>query len=283
MFFADDKQLYLIFDPRQPLEAASQIEPLIADVRAWLLRNFLAVNDTKTDALLVYSKFHPNIEFPPIRVGNDLINTSDSVRNLGVLFDTHMTMDKQISSVVRQSFLSLRDMYKIRRNLPMEETESMVHSFITSRLDYCNSLYFGLPKKQIKKLQGIQNTAARLITYTLKYEHITPILKELHWLPVDSRLVYKYLLFTYKCLHGIAPLYLQELIKLKPNRGLRSDNKLLLEVPKSRLVNYGDRAFSNAAPRLWNALPDHIRLTEGLGKFKSQLKTHLFRKAYIGF
>ncbi len=189
-------------------------------------------------------------------------------------------MVSQISAVVRNSFLSLRDMYKVRQSLPRDATESIVHSFVTTRLDYCNSLYYGLPKKQIKRLQGIQNTAARLVTDTRKYEHITPILRELHWLKVDSRIVFKYLLITYKCLHGLAPKYLSDLLTVKENRGLRSDNKLLLVVPKSRLVTYGDRAFSHAAPKLWNALPDSVRLSNTLGKFKSRLKTYLFKSSY---
>ena len=156
----------------------------------------------------------------------------------------------------------------------------MVHAFVTTHLDYCNSLYYGLPKKQIKRLQGIQNTAARLVTGTRKYDHITPILRELHWLQVDTRIIFKYLLITFKCIHGLAPKYLSDLLTLKKNRGLRSDNKLLLVKPKSRLVTYGDRAFSNAAPKLWNALPDKIRLSESLEDFKSGLKTYLFRKSY---
>ena len=280
MFFADDKDFYLVFDPGNPQYAVTYMEPLLADIRAWLIRNFLMVNDSKTDALVISSRHRPPVLLPPVRVGDDLIHPSATVRNLGVIFDTNMTMVSQISAVVRNSFLSLRDMYKVRQSLPRDATESIVHSFVTTRLDYCNSLYYGLPKKQIKRLQGIQNTAARLVTDTRKYEHITPILRELHWLKVDSRIVFKYLLITYKCLHGLAPKYLSDLLTVKENRGLRSDNKLLLVVPKSRLVTYGDRAFSHAAPKLWNALPDSVRLSNTLGKFKSRLKTYLFKSSY---
>ena len=280
MFYADDKNFYLVFDPGFPALAASQMEPLIADVRAWLIRNYLLVNDTKTDCLVASSRYQQPVDLHPIKVGNDLVTPSDSVRNLGFIFDTNMTFDKQISSVVRSSFLSLRDMYKVRQCLPMDITESMVHSFVTTRLDYCNSLYYGLPKRQINKLQGIQNTAARLVTNTLKYDHITPVLKLLHWLPIEKRTVYKLLLITFKCLNNQAPKYLQELLTLRSNRGLRSDNKMLLEVPKSRTVTYGDRAFSNAAPRVWNSLPDSIRLSDNVNTFKRQLKTFLFKQAF---
>ncbi len=280
MFYADDKNLYLIFDPGFPALASSNMEPLIADVRAWLIRNYLMVNDTKTDSLVASSRFKDPVVVPPIRVGNDLITPSESVKNLGFIFDKHLTYEKQVNSVVRGSFLTLRDMYKIRQSLPQDVAESMVHSFITSRLDYCNSLYYGLPKKLTNKLQGIQNTAARLITNTLKYEHITPILKSLHWLPVDKRIIYKLLLITFKCIHGKAPKYLQDLLILRQNRGLRRDNQMLLVEPRSRTVNYGDRAFSNAAPRVWNALPTQIRLSSSVNIFKCKVKTFLFKQAY---
>jgi len=155
MFFVDDKQLYLVFDPCDPLHAASSIESLITDVQAWLIRNFLMVNDTKTDGLVASSRHRPAIVFPPVRVGDDFITPSTSVKNLGFIFDTHMTMEKQINSVVRQSFLSLRDMYKVCQCLPMDATETMVHSFVTTRLDYCNSLYYGLPARLVTNTSDV--------------------------------------------------------------------------------------------------------------------------------
>ena len=113
-------------------------------------------------------------------------------------------------------------------------------------------------------------------------EHITPVLKTLHWLPVHQRIVYKILLLTFKILHDLAPSYLTELLSLKMNatRSLRSDSQNLLIVPKSRTVMYGDRDFRNASPRLWNDLPLHLRLCHSLPEFKQLLKTHLFIKAY---
>ncbi len=173
-------------------------------------------------------------------------------------------------------------MYKARSSLTTSSTKTLVHAFITSRLDYCNTLYYGLPQKQTRKLQAVQNTAARLISQTLKYDHVTPILKELHWLPVAGhyRSIYKILLITFKCLHGLAPSYLIDLLVKKPSRGLRSDDTLALIVPKSKLVTYGDRAFSVAAPKLWNSLPVDIRLSENVSRFKRALKTYLFRQAY---
>ncbi|KAK0156597.1 hypothetical protein N1851_000029 [Merluccius polli] len=111
-----------------------------------------------------------------------------------------------------------------------------------------------------------------------KYEHITPILQSLHWLPVSY---YTILLLTHICIHGHAPTYLQELITLQSTpRTLRSTNTLLLQVPSTRLSTMGDRAFCSAAPRLWNSLPTQLRATQSLDSFNTGLKTFLFRKAY---
>ena len=134
----------------------------------------------------------------------------------------------------------------------------------------------------LKKLQSVMNTAARLVTRTRKFDHITPVLQDFHWLPIESRSKFKILLLVYKCLYGLAPSYLSKRLSLKPNRGLRSDDKLVLNVPttKPKTKTYGDRCFSIAGPNLWNQLPSHIRLSKSIDVFKRSLKTHLFKDAF---
>ena len=141
---------------------------------------------------------------------------------------------------------------------------------------------YGIPEELIRKLQRVQNNAARVITLTKKYDHITPVLKELHWLPVRKRIEFKILLLAYKCLHGTAPSYLRELLKeYVPPRTLRSTSKNLLCETRNNMKTYGDRSFSACAPKLWNQLPDNIRAAGSVAIFKRQLKTHLFKDVYI--
>ena len=154
------------------------------------------------------------------------------------------------------SYYNLHNIYRIRKYLNREFTKKLVHSFITSRIDYCNSLLYGLPKYQLAKLQRIQNTAAKLIFRVPRYCHVTSLLMELHWLPVASRIIFKIILLSFKVVHGQAPEYIKQLIYIiqKSSYSLRSNSDLLLVRPRTS-NQYGDRSFSSAAPSLWNALP----------------------------
>ena len=160
-------------------------------------------------------------------------------------------------------------------------TEKMIYSVVTSRLDYCNSLLYGINGYLVSQLQRCQNNAARIVSLRRKYDHITPVLKDLHWLPVEYRINYKILLLAYKAQHGMAPTYLSSLLSpYKPGRYLRSEGKHLLMTPHYRLEGFGKRCFAHAAPSLWNTLPISIKCAQSTDIFKSNLKTHLFNIAY---
>ena len=190
-------------------------------------------------------------------------------------------MEAQVASVCQSARFHLRNIGRIRRYLSEGATTRLIHAFVTSRLDCNNSLLCGLPKVQLKRLQRIQNSAARIIARTPKRQHISPVLERLHWLPVSERVDYKVLTLTYKSLKGLAPGYLSELLQeRRPNRTTRLSSQFLLTEPRSRTVTYGDRAFSRAAPRLWNNLPQSLREATSLHSFKTMLKTFLFRRAY---
>ena len=259
-----------------------QLESHIYAVRSWMLSHRLKINDAKTEFMILCTREQlAKVDVNNLNVGQSLIKPVYVLRNLGVTFDPQMSMSDHVNNVCRKGYHQLRKIRQIRKYLSRSATEELVHSFVTSNLDYCNALLFGAPKYVIYKLQKLQNCAARVICQAKKFDHATPLLINLHWLPVPQRIEYKIALLTYKCLNNAAPEYLCELIQLyKPSRQLRSSQKQLLNVPICITKTLGPRAFTAAAPQVWNDLPETIRNALSIKDFKCKLKTHLFQKAF---
>ena len=144
--------------------------------------------------------------------------------------------------------------------------------------------YVGLPLRLLRKLQVVQNAAARLLSGVKKYQHISPTLAALHWLPIRFRIDFKLLTLTYKALNGLGPRYLPErLLPPSSTRVTRASQEVRLRslTPReARKEKTRNRAFSAVAPRLWNNLPPDIRAAPSLGTFKKQLKTLMYRQAF---
>ncbi len=259
------------------------MENCISDVRAWMISSKLKINDSKTEFLIIGSRqMVSKVSVDSIKVGNADIIPSNCAHDLGVWLDSRLLMDIHISKICSKSFAQLYKLRKIRQYLTPEATTTIVHAFITSNLDYCNSLLCGLPKCYTDRLQRIQNAAARLVCLMPKFCHITPLLKELHWLPVVFRVRFKVLLFVFKALNGMAPNYLAAMICPTSNNrySLRSNDTGLLVVPRTNHKSFGDRSFAVCGPVLWNQLPQCLRQETTIEGFKSKLKTHLFKEAF---
>jgi len=208
-----------------------------------------------------------------VQVANVRTISKICVRNLGVMFDSNMIMTQQVASICRSGYAQLRSIGLIRRYLSNDATKSLVHGFVMSRLDYCNSLIHGLPYTMISKLQRVHNMAAR----TARHNYITPILKKLHWLPVKYRAQFKLLVHTHKALHDQSPVYLRDMLQMYTSgRTLRSQNTELLVIPKIRTTAYGNRCFTYVATSLWNGLLADIRKSKITETFKKRLKAHYF-------
>ena len=176
------------------------------------------------------------------------------------MFDSELSFDSQVTNVVQSCFGQLRQLTRISSFLSSTNLEKVVHAFISSRLDYCNALYSGISKGNIRRLQLIQNAAARLLTGTKSSEHISPTLAALHWLPVSFRMDFKILLLVFKTMNGQGPAYIRDLLlPYEPEHCLRSTGTALLMVLWSRLIIKVDQAFAVHAPQPWNSLPGDLR------------------------
>ena len=242
----------------------------------------LKLNQDKTEVIVISTKVKLSKQsLHSINFGNVCLPVSNQAKSLGVTFDERLTLKKHVSDVCRSCYFHLHNIARIRRCLDRHTAETVVHALITSRLDYCNSVLYGVSEGLLQRLQMVQNSAARIVTMSCKRQHITPILKTLHWLPVKYRIQYKALLLTYKVVSNKAPQYLQDLLHpYEQERNLRSTSQGLLEIPATKLKTFGDRAFSVYAPRLWNALPIQLRLKPSVEAFKKGLKEYLFKLCY---
>ncbi len=238
---------------------------------------FLLLNSDKTEILLIGPENSTqNILDHNLQLDRCPV-LSSTVKNLGVILDSNLFFKNHISHVTKTAFFHLINIAKLRNMLSVSDAEKT-----GPRLDYCNALLGGYPASSINKLQIVHKSAARILTRSRKYDHITQILQSLHWLPIKFRISYKILLLTYKTLNGLAPAYLTNLLsRYNPTCSLRSQNAGLLVVPRVAKSTKGGRTFSYLAPKLWNSLPDNVRGSDTLSLFKSRLKTHLFSQAFI--
>ena len=285
--FADDKQVYMAL--RGPgnavgiLHQCHELETNLSDIHQWLSDNKLKGNPDKTEAAVVGTlQSLRSLELQSINVAGAEIRLSKvPIRNLGVLFDSALSMDPHVRGVVRSTSYHLRNIGIVRKLLTEDATKRLCQSIVLSRIDYCNSILAGISESSLDKLQLVQNRAARMVTRTKIRNHITPVLMKLHWLPVRQRIKYKVLVLAFRAFHGLAPSYLNALIKpYVPSRSLRSETGSLLVVPSFRLKTFGGRAFSTCAPRLWNNLSPSLRQETDFNCFRKNLKTYLFREHF---
>ena len=198
-------------------EAVRAMEVCIADIRGWMASHQLMFNDSKTEfAIIGYRQQLTKVNIDGIQVAATEIKPVKSVRSLGTWFDTSMSMKNvHIGRVCSKALHSLYNIRQIRKFLSDDSTKTLIHAFVTSHLDYCNSLLYGISQYQIDRLQRVLNAAARITCYVPRYAHITPTLMHLHWLPIRFRVHFKIDLLVFRALKGFAPPYFTELLKVK--------------------------------------------------------------------
>ena len=257
----------------------------------------LSLNHSKTEFLLIglpkqlskianpLIQMSPNVSLPPV----------SAARNLGVIFDSTLSMSDHISAVSTSCLFHIRDLRRIRNTLDLNTAKIIATALVHSRLDYCNSLFLNLPSYQLNRLQLLLNSAARATTKTPRFHHISPVLKSLHWLKINQRIDYKIISLTYKTLQTQQPKYLRSRLVIS-NHNTRSSSVLtLLRPPNVSRLKITNRSFSCHAPVLWNSLPldmrqlnkadphifpQHPLLALSYSQFHTRLKTFLFHKSY---
>src|SRR6187399_158774 len=275
--YADDTQLYISFSSSDSTTNLSVLSSTLDTIHSWLTLNRLTVNPAKTEFLLIGTKQQrSNITNCSISFLGIPITPSIHARNLGVEFDSDLSFSQHISNVSRSSYYQIRQFRQLRSSLDTNSAKLLANALVSSKLDYCNSLFYNLPDTSINRLQHIQNSLARFVIPSVRRcHHISPVLAKLHWLPIRQRIEFKIATITHKTLQNSQPSYLFDLLHpYTPTRTLRSSNANKLEVPNIRSA-IGRRSFSFSAPTIWNSLPLSLRNTKSPLVFRSQLKTHL--------
>ena len=267
--------------PESALSALRNAESCCRQIKIWMTKNKLKLNEQKTEVLLCGpSSRRETVPVDCLSAGKASILFSNVVKTLGVTLDAELSMEQHVSAIVRSCFFHIRSLSKVRPYITYKAASSIAVCLILSKLDYCNSLLSGLPQKC---LQAVQNAAARTVMKCKKIDDITPILRQLHWLPIQKRICHEVLSATYWSVHDKPPPpppRLSDLLQ-KHNTSclLRSASRSLLDVPgprDSKTKRYGQRAFRYVAPSLWNVLPESIKEKDSIQSFRPLLKTHFF-------
>jgi len=278
-FYADDTQIYISFSAKDAVASLEYLSSVLRGIYGWLSANRLALNANKTEYLIVglrQQKAKLLNQSLDLNFAGSSVQPSAVVRNLGVLFDGDLSMSSHVLNVCRTSFMCIRSLRQIRSMLDFNSAKLVANALVMSKLDYCNSLLYGINAGLVHRLQRVQNTLARVAVPSVRrYDHISPTLRQLHWLPVRQRIDFKMALMTFKVLQNKAPEYLYDKLQPLPDSSRRSSGRNFLSVPFTR-SSVGRRSFEFAAPTVWNSLPQGIRDCNEIDQFKKLLKTHLF-------
>ena len=285
-FSADDSTLYIAFSPNSVTSIESCLQTInhcTTKISDWMANNFLKLNSDKTEVVVITPPSPSPQLISTVQIADSVINVSETAKGLGVTIDSGLNLDTHIKLMCKKAYHQIFLIRSVRNYITEDAARTLVQANVTSILDYCNSLLYDLPVYQISRLQRVQNSAARVVKKLGKHCHITPVLKALHWLPIQQRIEYKITLLTFKALNGQAPPYRANLLeRYQPTRTLRSQDSNLLKPPirHTRLQAYGARAFVYVAPELWKQLPPHMRHISNITEFRRALKTHKFREAF---
>jgi hypothetical protein len=208
------------------------------------------------------------------------IEPATSSKDLGVVIDSHLTYDEHINTTVASCMAKLCQINRVKDSFDKDSLCLMVSTLVMSKLLYCSSVWSNTSTKNVKKLQAVQNFAGRIVTQTRKFDHITPVMEELNWLPVKEHLLYRDTIMTYKCMNEMAPPYLCNKFRNRATiHGRHTRNRDQLQIPLYTSAS-GQRTFNYRAVKIWNSLDLELKELKSLRKFKNTLKSKLLDKLY---
>ena len=274
--YADDSYIYMSFPKSSLTSVILNLTSCLDSIISWSSSMSLKLNPSKFELIFLNKSVKNSIPLRSINISSNFkLESSPSIRSLGFIFDSSLSLVPQINSVAKSCYFHLR---RIRLLLPFLDDPTLqllVSSLVLSRMDYCNSLYYGLPDSTLFPLTKAFNCAARLVSRTPRFSHISPSLVALHWLPLRYRIIFKICTFMFKLHNGNFPIYLTELISKPQRKGLRSSSHSHFFISQIR-HSYAKSAFTYSGPFLWNSLPPHLTSSLSLAGFRKDLKTHLF-------
>ena len=237
----------------------------------------MKMNDAKTEYIQFGSvRQLDKCESTMINCNGTAVKKTNCIKHLGAYLDKTVSMRQHITQKSRAAAINLQKIRIIRKYLTQEAAQILVSGLVTSHLDYANAILYGLRECEIKKYQRLQNFAAKNILGISKYDSSRDALKQLHWLPIRLRIVFKIAVLVFKCINGIAPTYFFDLLQPKTIRreGLRSEStaKSDSEPQWNNRKTFADRAFSHSGPLIWNTIPVVLRDTVSLKTFKAGQK-----------
>ena len=280
--YADDTQLYFASTANELSINLTRFDNCLFALHSWFCHNGLALNSDKSESIIFGTRQRlRTFPVPPdVTIAGSVVPLTSHIKTLGVTLDNNLTFTNHVSSVSKSAFYHIRALRHIRGALTTDMAKAVATSLIQTRLDYANSILYGTSEVNIGRLQRIQNSAARIVLN--QHNRSTPssqLLSQLHWLPVSYRIKFKLATITYKTLSVGQPSYLlTSLNPYHPTRSLRSSDQQLLNKPNIT-TEFGRRAFSYAAPDIWNDLPLNIRLSPSADSFKRHLKTFYFTQS----
>lgn len=276
--YADDTNLYHSFTALDQQSCLDHVSDCLNSVNNWFLTNGLLVNPSKSDSIFIGTSAQTKkINSPGVIMDGTLIPLSETVKSLGVVLDQHLTFEKHVKNLCRTCNFHIRSLRSLCSSLDSKTAETIGRSIVMSKMDYCNSLLAFTSKRNIHRIQVVQNNLARLVSGSDYRQSAAPILSSLHWLPIEQRIKYKITTMVFKSRINLLPEYLSNSLTVFTSaRPIRTPFQNTYVIPRVR-TEVAKQSFSYAGSKLWNDLSNELRATASYQGFKKLLKTHYFK------